>query len=147
MSDEEAARLLRNFIRQVKRLHKKMGLPPLKYIAVTERGKRGGRYHHHVTLSGDVLEGLWKHGYVNSRYLQFTEDGLAGLGNYIMKSPVGKKAWSASKKLVDPEPKTRDGHISAKKPGSWPRISKTTRNLKSFIRAILCLLRKYFTMM
>lgn len=118
-SDEEAARHLRNYIRRVQRLRKKQGLPLLKYIAVTERGKKGGRYHHHVTLSGeidrDTLESMWPHGYANSRRLQFTEEGLAGLGNYIVKSPVGKKAWTASKNLVDPEPKTRDGRISARK--------------------------------
>ncbi len=118
-SDEEAARFLRNYIRRVQRLRKKLGLPPLKYIAVTERGKRGGRYHHHITINGgidrDTLESLWDHGYANSRRLQFTEDGLAGLGHYIVKSPVGKKAWTASKNLVDPEPKTRDERISGKK--------------------------------
>lgn len=32
-----------------------------------------------------------------------------------MKSPIGSKAWNASKNLVDPEPKTRDGHISARR--------------------------------
>ena len=96
-----------------------MGLPPLKYIAVTERGKRGGRYHHHITVNGridrDTLESMWEYGYANSRRLQFTEDGLAGLGNYIVKSPAGKKAWTASKNLVDPEPVTRDGRISGSK--------------------------------
>ena len=115
-SDEEAARNLRNYIRRIQRLRKKMGLPPLKYIAVTERGKRGGRYHHHITVNGgidrDTLESMWEYGYANSRRLQFTEDGLAGLGNYIVKSPVGGKAWTASKNLVDPEPRTRDGRIS-----------------------------------
>ena len=96
-----------------------MGLPPLKYIAVTERGKRGGRYHHHITINGgidrDTLEGMWEHGYANSRRLQFTQDGPAGLGHYIVKSPVGGKAWSASKNLVDPEPRTRDERISGRK--------------------------------
>lgn len=118
-SDEETMRLVRNWIRCIQRLRKKLGLPPLKYIVVTQRGKRGGRYHHHVTLSGgvdrDMLEKLWTHGYANSRRLQFTEKGLAGLGHYITKSHVGKKAWTASKNLVDPEPRTRDGRISARK--------------------------------
>lgn len=118
-SDEEAMRNQRNYIRRIQRLRKKMGLPPLKYIAVTERGKRGGRYHHHITVNGgidrDTLESMWEYGYANSRRLQFTEEGLVGLGNYIVKSPVGGKAWSASKNLVDPEPVTRDGRITHKK--------------------------------
>ena len=62
-SPEEAQRLLRNYIRRVQRARKKQGLPPLKYIAVTEKGSKNGRYHHHVTLSGgmdrDELEKLW----------------------------------------------------------------------------------------
>lgn len=118
-SDEEAARNIRNYIRRIQRLRKKLGLPPLKYIAVTERGKEGGRYHHHITVNGgvdrDTLEQLWEHGRANSRRLQFDEHGVAGLGHYIVKNPVGKKAWTASKNLVDPEPKTRDGRLSGKK--------------------------------
>lgn len=118
-SDKEAARNQRNYVRKIQRLRKRLGLPPLKYIAVTERGKRGGRYHHHITVSGgidrDTLESMWEHGRANSRRLQFDENGLAGLAHYIVKSPVGGKAWSASKNLVDPEPKTRDGRISGRK--------------------------------
>ncbi len=117
--DEKAVRNLRNYIRRIKRLRKKLGLPPLKYIAVTERGKRGGRYHHHITVNGgvdrDALESMWEYGRANSRRLQFDENGLAGLGHYIVKSPVGGKAWSASKNVVDPEPRARDGRISARK--------------------------------
>ena len=68
-SPEEAQRLLRNYIRRVQRARKKQGLPPLKYIAVTEKGSKNGRYHHHVTLSGgmdrDELENLWGLGYAN----------------------------------------------------------------------------------
>lgn len=115
--DEAAKRELANFLRRLRRYRKKHGLGDLKYIAVTERGKKGGRYHHHITVNGgidrDVLESLWGLGYANSRRLQFTENGLAGLGHYIVKSPIGSKAWNASKNLVDPEPKTRDRHITA----------------------------------
>lgn len=116
---EEAQRQVRNFIRRVQRRRKKLGLPALKYIAVTERGSRNGRYHHHVTLSGgmdrDELENLWGNGYANSRRLQFTENGLAGLGNYIVKDVITSRAWQASKNLVDPEPITRDGRLSARR--------------------------------
>ena len=129
-SPEEAARLVRNFIRRVQRARKKSELPPLKYIAVTEKGSRNGRYHHHITLSGgmdrDELEKLWGLGYANSRRLQFKENGLAGLGNYITKSPVGKRAWNASKNLIDPEPRTRDGRISGRQAEELAR--DTTNN-------------------
>jgi hypothetical protein len=132
-SPEEAARLVRNFIRRVQRARKKQGLPPLKYIVVTERGSKNGRYHHHVTLSGgmdrDELESLWGLGYANSRRLQFTESGLAGLGHYIVKDPVGKKAWNASKNLIDPEPKTRDGRISGRQADE---LAKDTTNNAEF---------------
>jgi hypothetical protein len=122
-SDEAAKRNAANYIRRVSRYTRKHGLGKLKYIVVTERGKKGGRYHHHITigladggkLDRDALEKLWNSGYANSRRLQFTEEGLAGLGRYIVKSPVGKRAWSASKNLLDPKPKTRDGRISARK--------------------------------
>lgn len=132
-SPEEAARLVRNFIRRVQRARKKQGLPPLKYIVVTERGSKNGRYHHHVTLSGgmdrDELESLWGLGYANSRRLQFTESGLSGLGHYIVKDPVGKKAWNASKNLIDPEPKTRDGRISGRQADE---LAKDTTNNAEF---------------
>lgn len=127
-SPEDAKRELRNFLRRVQRRRKKLSLPPLKYIAVTEIGSRG-RLHHHVTVSGgldrDELESLWGLGYANSRRLQFTENGLAGLGHYIVKDPVFTRAWNASKNLIDPEPKTRDGRISSRRADE---LAKDTTN-------------------
>lgn len=118
-SVEAAEKHLTNWLRRVRRYVKKNGLGELKYFAVTEQGSRGGRIHHHITISGiierDTLEKMWQHGYANSRRLQFTEEGLVGLGTYITKSPAGKKAWRASKNLIDPPPKQRDGRLSAKK--------------------------------
>lgn len=62
-SEEEAARYVRNFIRRIQRMRKKAGLPPLKYIVVTERGGKTGRYHHHITINGgldrDAVEAAW----------------------------------------------------------------------------------------
>lgn len=108
----------------MKRYIAKHRLGELKYVAVTQRGKKKGR-HHHVAIrvekgiDWDELEKLWTktkgHGYANTRRLQFTENGIAGLGHYIMNSHVGKKAWTASKNLVIPEPRTRDGRISGRK--------------------------------
>ncbi|MCH5352965.1 MAG: hypothetical protein J1E06_05830 [Acutalibacter sp.] len=118
--DAAVKRDLWNYIRRIKRLRKKLGLPPLKYVATIEKGKRNGRYHiHFPAMSGDVdrdtLEKLWGKGYANSLRLQFTENGLVGLANYTTKSPLGGKSWYSSKNLIDPDPNVRDGKISANK--------------------------------
>jgi len=119
-SDEQAARELQNFIRRVKRYRKKHGMPDLKYIAVTEKGSKGGRYHHHLIISGGVdlrtLAEIWGRGYTKAQPLQFDESGLVGKAKYLIKEPVcfGKR-WNASKNLVHPQPQTRDGRLSHKK--------------------------------
>ena len=132
-NEEEAKRLVRNYIRRLQRMRQKAGLPPLKYIVVTEKVTRNGRYHHHITINGgldrDEVEAAWGLGYANSRRLQFTENGLAGLGHYIVKNPIGGKAWNASKNLIDPQPKTRDGRISGRKA---EELARDTTNREEF---------------
>lgn len=126
--DEEAARDIQNFLRRVKRLRKKNGLPELKYVCVTEGGSEGKRYHYHVTMNGgldrDELEKLWGYGYANSRRMQFNENGVEGLARYVTKQfrekkengeTIFRKRWTASKNLLIPPPKDRDGRISEKK--------------------------------
>lgn len=124
VDDAAALRDRSNFLKSLKRYAKKNGLGEVKYMGVTERGKRGGRYHHHFTIhvekgiDRDVLEKLWTktegHGYANTKRLQFNEEGLVGLGKYISKSPIGYRAWTASRNLIDPPPRTRDERISGK---------------------------------
>jgi len=112
---EQAKKDTQNYIRRLRRLRQKNGLPELKYICVTEKSGKG-RYHHHITLSGgidrDVLERLWGHGYANSKRLQFTNNGLEGLGKYITKEPIFYKRWHASRNIINPPAKKRDGRIS-----------------------------------
>lgn len=48
------------------------------------------------------------------------------LGHYIVKSPLYTRAWNASKNLIDPEPKTRDGRISGRRAEELAR--DTTNN-------------------
>ena len=98
--DEAAARELRKFLRRVKRYREAHGLSPLKYIAVTEKGKRSGRYHHHLIMSGDIdlfdLVALWGNGIVGTDILVFDENGIASLVRYMMKQArefVGKKKY------------------------------------------------------
>lgn len=68
-SKEAAEKQAANFLRKVRRVRAKRGLPPLKYILVTEGGdlsKKTGRptkLHHHIIVNGgmerDELELLW----------------------------------------------------------------------------------------
>ncbi len=115
-SEEQAQRDLYNYIRRVKRLRKKLGLPPLKYLSCTEVGKKNGRVHHHVIMSGgidrDTLEELWGKGYANSKRLQFREDGITGLARYVVKDRMFYKRWNQSKNLVHPEPVVRDNAVT-----------------------------------
>jgi hypothetical protein len=124
-AEEEA----RNFIRRVNYRRKKEGLPPAKYIIVTEKGSKGGRLHHHILLSGDmdrdVIESLWsktrkkgqkageKIGLVRTDRLQPNEKGLEEIANYLGKDNAGKnqkgkKRWIPSKNLTKPEYSTND---------------------------------------
>ena len=48
-----------------------------------------------------------------------------------MKSPAGKKAWTASKNLVDPEPVTRDGRISG---GKARELAKSLESGEKFAK-------------
>lgn len=70
ISDEKAAKELENFLRRLKRYRNKLGLPELKYISVTEKGKRTGRYHHHLIINGGLtpqeIIAIWGRGYVRT---------------------------------------------------------------------------------
>lgn len=115
-SPEQAQRDLYNYIRRVKRARKKLGLPPLKYVSCTENGKRSGRVHHHLIISGgmdrDLLEELWGKGYANSKRLQFGPDGVTGLAHYIVKDREFYKRWNCSKNLEQPVAQVIDRGIT-----------------------------------
>lgn len=132
--DEQAARELRNFLRRLKNFRKRNNLPELKYIAVTEKGKRTNRYHHHLIINGGFnskeLYSLWGRGYVYSVNLQFNEDGIADLAKYMLKKSVASgKRWNASKNLIHPPPKHRDGRISRR---NALELAKDTENRREY---------------
>lgn len=125
-NEDESKRDVQNYLRRVKRIRKKLNLPELKYISVTEGGVDNTRYHHHITMSGGVergiLENLWGYGYANARKLQFNERGVEGLARYITKQfrarkndLVFRKRWNASKNLEKPLTKEKNGRVSQKK--------------------------------
>lgn len=112
---DEAMRNVQNYLRRLRRLYTKRGIT-LKYVWVTEAGKKSGRIHHHLVISGGVdrntIENMWGKGRANSRALQFDENGLAGLSNYIVKEPLTSKRWSCSRNLDKPEVRQTDYKIT-----------------------------------
>ena len=118
-SDEMTAKKnLQNFMRRLKRLYKKHDIE-LKYISVTEKGKKSNRLHHHLIISGgvsrDEIELLWKMGRANTKRLQFDDNGVAGLSHYITKQALFYRRWNGSKNLIDPDVTSNDYRYSRKK--------------------------------
>ena len=108
-SMEQAQKNIKNYLRKVNYHRKKAGLPPAKYVYVTEHesGEKEIRCHHHIVLDGklnrDQLEDLWTLGDRNQvRRLNLDRYGLTGLASYITKAPRGKKKWCASLGLKRP---------------------------------------------
>lgn len=113
---------------------KKEGLPPLKYILVTEYKFAKGddqkpiRIHHHIIMNGgldrDTLESLWSKkkkkgeiqgepiGWVNADRAKPDKYGLEALCRYLTKDPQGKKRWSSSQNLKKPWSRTNDHRYS-----------------------------------
>lgn len=124
-SDEEAEKALKNFLRRLKRFRCKAKLSELKYITITEKGKKTGRYHHHCVLSGGMLlsdvRNIWGKGIIRMTQLELNENGLSGLADYLTKRLTAgeieenKKAWHASRNLVMPKERQNDSRISKKK--------------------------------
>ncbi|WP_391574516.1 hypothetical protein [Cohnella sp.] len=126
-SIEEAEREAANYIRRLAHRRKREGLPPIKYVLVTESKTKEGkpvRVHHHIIMSGgldrDTVEDLWRRprkrgqkqgdriGYANTDRLKPNEYGLEALARYLSKEPAGKKRWSSSQNLDKPECRTND---------------------------------------
>ena len=107
-----------NFLRRLKRLCQKLGIE-LKYICVTEKGKKSARLHHHLIISGGVsrddVERLWKMGRANTKRLQFDDNGVAGLSHYISKQALFYRRWNGSKNLIYPDVKVNDYRFSRSK--------------------------------
>lgn len=118
--DNQALSDVKNFLRRLVRLRKSKGLPELKYIYVTAKGVKNGRYHHHLVLSGGVsvweLTKLWGLGYTKAAPLQFNATGLIPKGCYLMKqNAITRHGYCASRNLIQPQPKVRDGRFSQRK--------------------------------
>ena len=105
MNEEEANRLIDNFLRRLRYYRRKHGMDELKFIGCIECGKRGNRWHGHFVVNKIALEvvtALWgKNGRVYCESL-YEEGGFKDLANYIRKDVTGKKRLKQSRNLKQP---------------------------------------------
>ena len=87
-----------------------MGLEPLKYIYVTETGKKGREHHHMVINAMDIsikeLSEIWGHGRMMVSRLEPGGD-YTGLAFYITKENYKEygRRWNGSRNLEKPKEK------------------------------------------
>ena len=133
MDDDEAVKVMRNFIRRLKTRVKQKGGDPkqLKYMYVVEATRiprdddpnpLPPRYHYHMIFSG--LEGLitindinelWQYGFSKAQPVDTRFNGLEGLSTYFLKQRRGKRKWAGSKNLKKPDEKVSDRKISRRR--------------------------------
>ncbi|MBQ4062160.1 MAG: hypothetical protein IJD14_04830 [Christensenellaceae bacterium] len=144
-SPEEAREHVRRAISRIKYHYMSEGMreEDFKYIYVCEfreetdekRGRKKTRLHHHVFFKGlgkalsskkqkkglftdrDLIESLWKHGSVETRYLKsgVYGPGLKNISDYLMKDPHGKKRWGRSRNLQEPKITYSDSRVTPRK--------------------------------
>lgn len=132
---EEAEKTVRNYIRRLKYRRKKLGLPEMKYVIVSEyKTKKDGtptRFHHHIIMDGrlkrEEVENAWRMkkkkgesegspiGWANCKRLQPNECGLAAYAKYLTKGQTIKKRWHPSQNLAQPIEKKNDYKWSNRK--------------------------------
>jgi len=154
-SDEQARRDIVNYLKRIRYMREKRGLPPLKYIYITEvtvSAQYGVRYHHHIIMSGGIsraeAEDKWltRHGgRCNIKRAQPDGKWLSGFACYLTqdkrerepekdgRNPQVKamrRGWNPSKNLTDPEKAATvaDKKISIRKA---QRIAETMQDTQS----------------
>ena len=116
---KEAQKQLRNFLSRMRKAYKKAGRP-FKYIAVTERGKKGQALHHHLIIEDikangintvELVKELWPG---TRAFIDLYEDGeFANLAEYIVKAETkeeqekGKSTYTRSRNLIVPKPRKK----------------------------------------
>lgn len=118
-SIEEALKDVQNYFRRVNRKLKKLGKERAKYLYVTEWEEGAIRCHHHFVidreLTLDDLNKLWTKGKrTELRPIDYDENGLTGMANYITKKPRGKRRWNTSKGNLK-QPTIRKNHSTFKR--------------------------------
>ena len=109
-SEEQAHKLVKNWIARLNYRRKKLGLPNSKYIIVFEKSPRG-RMHFHVLIDGQLpreeVEERWQLGYCNADRLRSDPKiGLQKIISYLSKGgetdEKNSKRWISSKGLIKP---------------------------------------------
>ena len=122
-SEQDAQRDIRNYLRRLRTLRKRMGLCELKYIYITEttHGAAGTRYHHHLIVNGgvsrDEIEKVWQKGIANSRAAQPDAFALSGWAHYMSKQKATQekaytRGYAHSKNLKQPRITYADHKLS-----------------------------------
>lgn len=111
---------LQNYLRRLRRLRAKLGLPELKYLYYIHGGHLAPdghplRVHIHLIVNAmdrDAAESLWTYGTANSRRLRPDnyEDGLSSLGHYLTRrvklerrdDETNVRRWGYSQNLQKP---------------------------------------------
>lgn len=128
---DAAIKNVQRYIKRVNYKRKKLGLPPAKYIYVTEYNPTEKiRWHHHIVMDGmmemDAVETCWKMGGRNEvRRLKKDENGLSGMANYIVKEKErirSERRWNSSQRLKNPDIKVVHSKRPAAHTGSYKKI-------------------------
>ncbi len=130
-TSEKAHTIAITYLRRVAYRRAKEGLPPLKYLLVTQIGrKKNGthRIHHHILMNGgldrDTVEDMWwkikatkkrkavMYGWANADRLRPNKKGISQMAGYIIKDSMGKKHWTQSQNLIRPWSRKNDHRYS-----------------------------------
>lgn len=113
---EAFRRCVDNFIRRLRRAYEKQGAE-LKYLAVIGLGEKSGRPHVHIVVNSGVLteealRQIWGKGRLGIDPLEFDENGLTGLTNYMGKHKMTQKRFFHSRNLRIPQAVESDRRYS-----------------------------------
>ena len=118
-SVEEALQQRKQFLKRIRTECQKAGIP-WKFVIVTERGKRGRAFHHHLVIEDirkpidllRVISKAWTFGRVSSTKMQEEEDAFYILADYLLKqdtkADIPGTTYSRSRNLIIPEPKKEE---------------------------------------
>lgn len=150
IDDDMARRDLTNFMRRARRAVLRRGGDPskIKYMYVMEvtyeprideydplpphyhfhivMGYRGGK----LPITRDEIEALWGKGYANADRLDFSNNGLKALANYLTKGRKYAQRWGHSKGLRQPVIRITDRAVSRR------RAELVARDVRAFGREI-----------